>query len=99
MCWRPSRMRNALRTPGRLVLCSRSCANLGTAMERLPIDFKLWALVSGLLFVSLVCVDVFDSIGGGATSLGVNVRLWQTGAQTIWQLLDETKYRLIIFAG
>jgi hypothetical protein len=68
------------------------------ATDRLPIDLKLWALVSGLLFAALVGIDVMDGFGRDGMSMGTSLRLWAGKQLKTWTLIEDLTIRSLLFA-
>jgi hypothetical protein len=66
--------------------------------RRLPIDLKLWALVFGVLFFAMVCVDVAGGFGYVPGSYAINVQNWQAGKHTGWQTVKKVVPISLLYA-
>jgi hypothetical protein len=66
--------------------------------ERLPIDVKLWALVSGVLLLLLIAADAANLFDDGPGSLGINLRLYRAGLIRGSSLLEAAALRVFVLA-
>ena len=67
------------------------------ATDRLPIDLRLWAIVSGVLFLLLVVADAAGAIGG-SLSLAAYVRDWRAGLRPGREAIEVIALRAFLFA-
>lgn len=65
--------------------------------RRLPIDVRLWALLSLVLFVGFVLLDL-TALGGGPTSFARNAQDWWAGTQSSGETLNRIMPRSVLYA-
>src|SRR5262245_55062537 len=68
------------------------------AMERLPIDIRLWTLVSGILFVALLCVDAAGCFNA-ERNLAQDFRRWQASGWSYGGRLENIASQSLLYAG
>jgi hypothetical protein len=65
-------------------------------MERLPIDLRLWALVSGVLLLAFAIADASGALGDGWQTLAGNLRQWRAGSRTGGEAIGRAAPRLLV---
>ena len=67
-------------------------------MERLPIDVRLWALVSGVLFVGLLCIDAAGYFSE-ERNLALSFRAWRANGWSSWTHLESIASYALLYGA